>query len=205
MPTLAATSSFETLEFLCSSCSLFCFNFSSKSVGFFFSLFCHVCGGYGRCACENNTEKGFSSVHWRIQQALCWKCPAIVESWNKLVWKRPMEVIWSKLVLRVRSGWLGLCSVMFWKPLGMGIAQHLWATMPVVKHWLWFFFSYIQSGYPLLQIVTINSCHFAMNIWVKSSHLPFGRWAQWWGEISPPPLFLMLRPQRPFLQLVSLT
>lgn len=38
MPTLAATSSFETLEFLSSSCTLFCFNFSSQCWIFFFSF-----------------------------------------------------------------------------------------------------------------------------------------------------------------------
>jgi len=35
-PTLAATSSFDTLEFLCSSCTLLCFNFSSQCRTFFF-------------------------------------------------------------------------------------------------------------------------------------------------------------------------
>lgn len=38
MPTLAATSSFETLEFLCSSHTLFCFNFSSRCWTGFSSL-----------------------------------------------------------------------------------------------------------------------------------------------------------------------
>lgn len=99
MPTLAATSSFETVEFLCSSCTLFCFNFSSRCWTFFF-LFCDICGDYERCACENNTDKGFSSVRWGIQQELYQRYPAIVETWNKLGWKRPLEVIWSKLVLR---------------------------------------------------------------------------------------------------------
>lgn len=66
----------------------------------FFFLFCDICGGYKRCACENNTDKGFYSVHPGIQQELCWRYPAIVKSWNKLGWKRPLEVIWSKLVLR---------------------------------------------------------------------------------------------------------
>lgn len=42
MPTLAATSSFETVEFLCSSCTLFCFNFSSRCWTFFFSSVIYV-------------------------------------------------------------------------------------------------------------------------------------------------------------------
>lgn len=175
MPTLAATSSFETLEFLCSSCTLFCFNFSSQCWIFFF-LFCDACGGYERCACENNTDKGFRSIHWRIQQELYWKCPAIVDEWNKLGWKRPLEVIWSKLVLRVRSGWSRLCSVMFWKPLGMEIAQHLWATMPVVKHCEFFSLIFSQD-FPCCRLWLLTPVLF---LWTyeQSSHPPFGRWAQ---------------------------
>lgn len=62
MPTLAGTSSFETLEVLCSFLILLCFNFSFQC--WLFSLFCDTCGGYKRCACENNNDEGFRSVHW---------------------------------------------------------------------------------------------------------------------------------------------
>lgn len=57
---------------------------------------------------------------------------------------------------------------MFWKSLGVEVAQPLWAVIPVVNHWLWMFFPYIQSGFPLLHIVTITVCSFAMNIWESS-------------------------------------
>lgn len=59
---------------------------------------------------------------------------------------------------------------MFWKSSGVEIAQPLWTIMPVVNHWLWMLFPYIhiQSGFLLLQIVTIAFCSFAMNNWESS-------------------------------------
>ena len=165
-------------------------------------IFFSLCGGYERCACENNTDKGFSSVHWGIQQELHWRYPAILKSWNNLGWKRPLEVIWSKLVLRasnldqVAQGFVQSCfeNLHGWRLHSLSGQLCQWLITDCNDLPL-----YSGRIFPLLQIVTIASCPFAMNTWEESISIFSETLLQAAGhncEISPPPLFLWLSKPR---------